>query len=85
MPTSDKSKNIKSKKRLGRGLGSLLSTDAGDFGDVPASAKPIQPKQKEILAKTQPTTAKTKVASPVPQKASQTKELDPSVRIWSCC
>lgn len=83
MPSTDRSKNAKNKQRLGRGLGSLLSTDVGDFEDTPATSKPVQPKEKQVLAKTQPTTAKTKVASPVPQKASQTKELDPSVRIWS--
>ena len=57
MPNIDKAKNNGSKKRLGRGLGSLLETSAADFEQSPQVAKspkkttPVKPKPE---AKTQP-------------------------------
>jgi len=69
MPSFDKNKqNSQKKARLGRGLGSLLSTDMHDFEESKAkktnNQKPSKPKQKAI-----PT------ASPVEQSSSSDKSV----------
>lgn len=82
MPNIDKQKGQSNKKRLGRGLGSLLSTSADHFEESPA--QPVSAPKKEILATPKKTTVKSpKKASPVPEKASENKTIDPTLRIWS--
>ncbi len=80
MPSTDKAKVNNQKKRLGRGLGSLLSTDINDFGDK--SQTDSEPVKKE--AKTEPkiekTEAKKEITSPVPE-AKESK--DQTGRIWN--
>ncbi|MCB0377621.1 MAG: ParB/RepB/Spo0J family partition protein [Bdellovibrionales bacterium] len=79
MPTIDKQKssNVK-KQRLGRGLGSLLSTGADEFEN--AEPKKVAARPHENKPATQVASQKT---SPVMEKAPQTKEIDPSQRVWS--
>lgn len=47
MPSTDKPKANTQKKRLGRGLGSLLSTDMNDFQEVSTQAPPVANKNDE--------------------------------------
>ncbi len=94
MPNTDKAKMTSNKKRLGRGLGSLLSTDVDDFNDD-SPAKPQQQTEKKELKEKAPspgpsqdeakkTQAKTpEKAQPVPQNTSNTREISPYLRIWS--
>jgi len=89
MPSTDKQKSTPGKKRLGRGLGSLLSTDASDFDSTEQSKTIKQPSQqaKASLKKQVQTPApqpKIEVkAQPVPTKPSENKTIDPTLRIWS--
>lgn len=71
------------KKRLGRGLGSLLSTDAADFDESPRTESkkaPTTSAQKQPIKAQEKTHEKTQ---PVPQKQSLNREIDPSLRVWS--
>lgn len=82
MPTIDKSddkaKINMSKKRLGRGLGSLLSTQVEDFEEKPAQ-KAFPQSNSNQQKKVEPS----QKAEPVPQKLSKTNDLDAIGRVWS--
>lgn len=79
MPEVGKSKNSQNKKGLGRGLGSLLSSDAEGFKkDTPVEAKKVLAEKKPA-----PTEAKPKKTPIVQEKAKETKSLDDKDRIWS--
>ncbi len=68
---------MNSKKRLGRGLGSLLSTDVSDFEN---DSTPVAQHKQELKKQTPSISEK---VQPVPQKTINTRDLDPSLRVWS--
>ena len=79
MPEAGKSKNSQNKKGLGRGLGSLLASDAEGFKkESPTEAK-------KVLADKKPTSPPAKSAKPqaVQEKSKEVKPLDDKDRIWS--
>ena len=88
MPNID---NQKSKKRLGRGLGSLLSTDMHDFEDQPQTKEKKtayegkkahqQPVQKPVKASS--SQASTSQAVPVTKKLNDSNSLDLKDRVLS--
>ena len=72
MPSSEKQKQSGGKKRLGRGLGSLLSTGASDFDDPVRPQKGgADPFKKEDLKK-----VKSQKFQPVPEKKSETDKIE---------
>ncbi len=81
MPNTDKSKANIQKKRLGRGLGSLLSTDVNDFGEEDTQNKQVtKEKSPDKEIKKQEKTQTQSQQAPVPEP--QTNQ-DPSGRIWN--
>jgi ParB family chromosome partitioning protein len=76
MPSTDKAKSTAQKKRLGRGLGSLLSTDVGDF-DKEAPKKQAEGPKEQLKS-----TPERTPTNPVPGK-TVSREIDPGLRIWN--
>jgi ParB family transcriptional regulator, chromosome partitioning protein len=88
-------KNSQPKKRLGRGLGSLLTTGAADFEEVTTQEDKLpQPPAKEVNSKPKPAAELPPVPSKsslkaepkqetVEEKASQISNIDISQRVWS--
>lgn len=87
MPSTEKSKQQSGKKRLGRGLGSLLTTEMSDFSDSPEPKKERVAQEKveakKVAESPKNIDKKTTVESPVPQNKSNSKDIDPSLRVWS--
>lgn len=70
------------KKRLGRGLGSLLSTDVGDFEDVPVEKAKETLKQTPVKSAVKKTTVPTKAKESVLEKRTFTNNnLDKSAPV----
>ncbi len=96
MPSFDSQKSNSGKKRLGRGLGSLLETSASDFEDTKAPAAKdatpdrLEKESRKLAAKAETPSAQqtkpkqnTEKTTPVPEKSSVNSDLEPGMRVWS--